>query len=359
MTMSSRVLTVAVVICAYTEDRWDDMVAAVTSVMQQTHRPAEILLVIDHNPALLYRSTAELPGVTAIPNNNEKGLSGARNAGVAAASSEIVAFLDDDAVAALNWLAALVAPYADPDVLGVGGRVQPAWRIGRPRWFPPEFDWVVGCSYRGMPAERTPVRNFIGANMSLRRHLIVESGGFDVGLGRIGTRPLGCEETELCIRIQREHPHGVHLYEPAATVRHSVPRSRSTWSYYRSRCYSEGLSKAVMSGLVGSQRALSSEKSYVRSVIPLGISRSLGLAARGKPVNIAAAIALTVGVAITGAGYTVGRMQLIGASAGKQQQIAVLRPDGRAQHVPELRANGQYDARLRHRRHRRVPNFIQ
>ena len=198
--------TVAVVICARSEVRWDDLVAAVESVKQQTYRPAEIVLVIDHNPALQRRSTNELTGVTVVPNDNEEGLPGARNAGVAAASSEIVAFVEDDAVAERNWLAALVAPYADPHVLGVGGQVVPIWQTRRPNWFPAEFDWVVGCSYHGMPAERTRVRNFSGASMSLRRRLLVESGGFDVGLSRIGTRPLGCDETEICARLSASPP---------------------------------------------------------------------------------------------------------------------------------------------------------
>lgn len=154
--------TVTVVICADTEDRWDDLVAAVTSVKQQSYRPAEIVLVIDHNPKLQRRSTFELPGLKVIPNDNEKGLPGCRNAGIAAATAEIVAFLDYETVAAHSWLAALVAPYADPHVLGVGGQVVPVWQAGRPGWFPPEFDWVVGCSYRGMSAERTLVHHFIG-----------------------------------------------------------------------------------------------------------------------------------------------------------------------------------------------------
>ena len=83
-----------------------------TSVKQQTYRPAEIVLVIDHNPTLQRRSrsTNELSGVTVVPNDNEQDRPAPCNAGVAAATSEIVAFLDDDAVAANNWLAALVAP---------------------------------------------------------------------------------------------------------------------------------------------------------------------------------------------------------------------------------------------------------
>ena len=83
--------TVTVVICAQSVVRWDDLVAAPWSVKQQTRRSAEIVLVIDHNLRLQRRSTFALPGVKAIPNDNEEGLAGARNAGVAAATSEIVA----------------------------------------------------------------------------------------------------------------------------------------------------------------------------------------------------------------------------------------------------------------------------
>ena len=302
--------SVAVVICAYTEDRWDDITAAVDSVQNQSQPPDEIVLVIDYCPALLTRATREFPDVTVIENDGRKGLSGARNAGITAATADIVAFLDDDAVAAPDWVATLAAPYADPDVLGVGGRVLPNWRAGRPSWFPTEFDWVVGCSYRGMPTERSPIRNFIGANMSLRRRVLVESGGFHTDLGRIGTRPLGCEETELCIRVQREHPQGVHLYEPTAQVRHSVPRARGTWSYYRSRCFAEGLSKAVVSRLATAEHALATERSYLKSTIPRGFGRYVGHAFRGRPSAIVAAMALTVGVVITGLGYAVGHARL-------------------------------------------------
>lgn len=329
--------TVAVVICAYTEDRWNEMMASVGSATQQTHRAAEIILVIDHNPVLLRRATFELPGVRVIPNENEKGLSGARNTGVEAGTADIVAFLDDDAFAATNWIEALLAPYVDPNVLGVGGRVIPLWHSGRPSWFPPEFDWVVGCTYRGMPEGRAPVRNLIGANMSLRRELLLECGGFDVSLGRIGLRPTGCEETELCIRVQRIHPHGVHLYEPAAVVRHGVPDSRSTWSYFRARCFSEGLSKAIVSRLAGSERALSAEMTYVRSVIPRGVTTAMAAALRGDRSAAATALALSAGVAITGAGYVVGLRRL--AALGLVGHRRVLSPNAHRQ--PERRSQPQ------------------
>jgi glycosyltransferase involved in cell wall biosynthesis len=302
-------LTVSVVICTYTEERWDELTDAIVSVQRQEFDAAEIVVVVDHCPALFARAVRELRGVTVIANRYPKGLSGARNTGIAVATGDIVAFLDDDAAAAPGWLSALVAPYADEAVLGVGGQVLPNWQTDRPGWFPSEFDWVVGCTYRGLATERTPVRNYIGANMSLRRHLLLDSGGFATSLGRIGTTPLGCEETELCIRVQRDHPNGVHLYEPAAIVHHRVPAARGTWSYYRSRCYSEGLSKAVVSRLAGASRALASERSYLRSTIPQGTWSYLTDALRGRPGALSAVAALLAGVTITATGYFVAKVR--------------------------------------------------
>jgi hypothetical protein len=313
--------TVAVVICAYTEDRWNEMMASVGSATSQTHHAAEIILVIDHNPALLRRATFELPSVRVIPNSNEKGLSGARNTGIAAATSEIIAFLDDDAFAATNWLAALVAPYADPDVIGVGGQAIPQWRSGRPEWFPPEFDWVVGCTHPGMPHERTPVRNLTAANMSLRRELLLECGGFDSGLDRIGTPPTGSEKADLCIRVQRLHPEGSFLYEPKAVVRQGVPAYHATWSHFRSQCFSEGLSKAVDGNLVGATHALSAVQSYMHSVTPHGVIRSIAEALRGDPTAVRAALAFCAGVAITGAGYVIGARRLASYGLARRRHV--------------------------------------
>ena len=66
--------------------------------------------------------------------------------------------------------------------------------------------------------------------MSFRRADVVAAGGFRLDLGRVGTRPMGCEETELCIRMSARRPGSVLRYEPAATVRHHVPAQRATWS---------------------------------------------------------------------------------------------------------------------------------
>ena len=65
--------------------------------------------------------------------------------------------------------------------------------------------------------------NLIGANMSFWREVFEHVGGFTEGLGRLGTRPLGCEETELAIRIRQRRPEARLLHEPTAVVHHHVP----------------------------------------------------------------------------------------------------------------------------------------
>lgn len=292
-------LSVSVVICAHTFDRYDDLRAAVASVRAQTRPADEVLVVIDHNEALL-DAVGDLDAKV-VPNAGPKGLSGGRNTGTALASGEIVAYLDDDAVASPRWLEHLIAPYDDPQVIAVGGWALPAWDTAQPSWFPAEFAWVVGCSHRGLPTATAPVRNMIGCNMSFRRQPVVDAGGFDVGLGRTADRPLGCEETELCIRLRQRTPGAVILLEPKATIEHRVPEARTRWRYFFSRCRAEGNSKAHVSKLVGAGDGLDSERAYVARVLPLAVLRSLGAlpltpkAASGRILAIVGGLAATTG----------------------------------------------------------------
>jgi glycosyltransferase involved in cell wall biosynthesis len=298
---------VSVVICCYTEERWDDTLAAVASVQAQSPPPGEVVVVVDHNDVLLDRLRRALPGVTVTPNVEQQGLAGARNSGIAVATGDVVAFLDDDATAAPGWLSRLTAAY-DERVLGVGGGVVAQWPDARPAWFPPEFDWVVGCSYTGLPTEIAPVRNFIGANMSLRREAFDAVGGFAHALGRVGKHPAGCEETELCIRAARAFPGSTFVYDPAALVSHRVTSDRVRWAYFRRRCFAEGISKSVVARLAGSDAALQTERAYVRRVLPTGVARGLRQLARGRAAGLGQSLAIMAGVATTTAGYARGRL---------------------------------------------------
>jgi GT2 family glycosyltransferase len=304
-------LDATVVICAYTEARWDDLQASVASVRRQNAPPREIVVVIDHNSDLLQRACAELFGVTVLENQETQGLSGARNTGVRAAQGSLIAFLDDDAVAEPDWLQLLVRACEDPNVLGCGGLIEPAWLDGAPAWFPEEFNWVVGCSYKGLPLTQCVVRNLIGGSMCIRREVFASVGGFRSEIGRVGKHPVGCEETELCLRALQRWPGRVFLYEPTSRIEHAVPGSRSRWSYFRARCYFEGRSKALVAHMAGARDGLSSEWTYTLFALPKGVARNvLQVFSRRDIHGCARAGAIVTGLIITAAGYVTGALQL-------------------------------------------------
>lgn len=301
-------VTASVVICAHDTARWDDLVAAVASVAGQVRPALETVVVVDHNDVLLARARRELADVVVTASTGPTGLSGARNTGVATARGDVVAFLDDDARAEPGWLAHLLGPYDDEDVLGVGGHAVPAWDGPVPRWFPEEFLWVVGCSHRGLPVTVAPVRNLLGCTMSVRRDVLVATGGFDTGLGRTARGALGCEETDLCIRARAAFPTGRFLLEPRARVAHHVPESRATWAYFVTRCRAEGTSKAAVSRRLGPAAALETERAYVRRVLPGGVLRHTHDALRTRDLaGLARAVAIVSGLAWTTSGYLLHR----------------------------------------------------
>jgi glucosyl-dolichyl phosphate glucuronosyltransferase len=269
--MTGTIDDISVIICAYTEERWSDLVAAVESVQKQILPPREIIVVIDHNPNLMERTLRQVPGVIVVENMEALGLSGARNSGIAVAKSQIIAFLDDDTVARLDWLTLLSEEFTNPWVLGIGGAVTPLWLDEDPAWLPEEFYWVVGCTYLGMPKAVQTIRNPVGANMAFRREVFEAVGGFRNGIGRVGTLPVGCEETELCIRASQHWPQGVFLYQPKARVYHRVPGNRTSWRYFCERCFAEGRSKAVITSYVGAKDSLSSELTYTFRTLSKGI----------------------------------------------------------------------------------------
>lgn len=301
-------MTVTIVICAYTLERWDALQDAVASVAAQTLRPVEVLVVIDHNDELLERATRELHGVTVLANRSTKGLSGARNTGVASSTGDVIAFLDDDASADPGWLEALCAPLEDDKVAGVGGWILPKWHGEPAQWFPITYYWILGCSYAGLPETGATLRNPIGASMLLRRAVFTEVGGFTSGIGRIGKVPLGCEETELCIRYTAKHPDERFVLTHDAIVHHLVPPSRLNWHYFRTRCWAEGLSKAAVSSLVGARSGLASERRHVMRALPKELLGSITSLPRHPRRSGARIWLIVAGTAIAAAGLVRGRV---------------------------------------------------
>ncbi|GAA3024897.1 glycosyltransferase [Streptomyces glomeratus] len=305
---------ISVVICVYTEDRWEDILAAVASVRAQSLPARETLLVVDHNETLLDRlgrEYKEVEEVRVLANAGPRGLSAGRNTGITASHGQIIAFLDDDAVAERDWLRYFASGYEDPRVMAVGGRTMPIWASGRrPAWFPEEFDWVVGCTYKGLPPGRVRVRNVLGGNASFRRTAFEAAGGFATGIGRDGDkRPLGCEETELCIRLSRARPDAILLIDDRAVIHHRVPAPREHFAYFRTRTYAEGLSKALVARSVGSGKGLESERRYTTRVLPAGVVRGLRDALLARPGGAGRAGAIVAGVVSAAGGYVLGSVR--------------------------------------------------
>jgi cellulose synthase/poly-beta-1,6-N-acetylglucosamine synthase-like glycosyltransferase len=303
--------TVSVVICAYTEDRWLQLKKSVASVEAQTSPPIEIIVCIDHNEELL-RRTEEYFGqarpagampLIVLANKYNGHLGSARNTAAEFASGEVLAFLDDDAAAAADWLERLLAPYDDERVGAVGGAPLPVFEARRPRWFPHEFDWVFGCAYRGLPLTRAPLAHLIGANMSARRSALREIGGFHSD---------DHDDMDMCHRIAYAR-HRV-LYEPLAIVYHFVPAARTTWHYFWRRCYLVNQGKVEAFANMQEASSLDAELTFVARTLTTGVLAEIRPVIRGDLYGLARVGAMIAGIALAGLGHLSGKLRLRGSS---------------------------------------------
>ena len=320
---------VTAVVCAYTERRFDDLAASLASLEDQTRPPDDVVLVIDHAPALARRARAAFASsVAVVESTHRRGLSGARNTALdlladapGDRADHVVVFLDDDATARPDVVARLLTPYRDRRVAAVGGAAAPRWPglgAGAPALLPAELWWVVGCSYPGQVQGPGPseVRNLMGCVMSFRLAALDAAGAFTEDMGRVGTVPLGCEETELCIRLRRALPTTRIVLDPGAVVDHRVSTDRTRWSYLVRRSRAEGLSKAVLARRWGSADGLAAERTYTRRTLPAAVRRDLLAAARAvgrgevsaARDGLAAAVAVPLALVLAVVGYVSGQV---------------------------------------------------
>ena len=174
----------------------------------------------------------------------EPGLSRARNRGLAEASCELVAFVDDDAVVARDWARRLASAFADPEVGCAGGTCRPRFEEPRPRWLSERLLQFAGITRIGAtPREARSSADYpFGANICFRRSALEEIGGFSERLGRSGTSLLSAEES-AAIDALRSRGWRVWL-QPDAVVDHTVSPERCSSEYYWHRLWWQGISRA-------------------------------------------------------------------------------------------------------------------
>jgi GT2 family glycosyltransferase len=251
----------------YSINRAKDVVNCIESLRKQTLPPKEIIVVLDPDERLVIFYKELLKNDVKIIISDVFGLSSARNMGIRNSHSEIIAFIDDDAAADRDWLKNLVRNFDDPSVIGIGGQIVPVWSGKNPDWFPEELYWIVGCSYKGLPTKKAPIRNPIGCNMAFKHSLFEEVGYFSTSVGRIGNKLLGHDDTEFGIRATSKLRGQKITYDPEALVYHKVSENRVSLRYVLKRSYAEGFSKAFVShNNAANKSALNTEKEYLRTL---------------------------------------------------------------------------------------------
>jgi GT2 family glycosyltransferase len=310
---------VSVVIPCHTRERFDRLLSAIESVLDQDLVAEAIVISVDHEPALYQILVDRFPRLVVVENEFERGASGNRNTGASKTTTPFIAFLDDDATARPGWLSALVKPFSDPNVVCTGGFAAPAWSGDEPSW----FGWVVGASHRGLPTSVVKVRNVWSENMAVRSDTFSIVGGFRVGFGKVGTisRP---EDTDLCIRMGKAVPNASVLFVPEAIVDHFVGIERARYKYFLRHCYLQGRGKIELAHLNDGHADLGDEKSYILRTLPNGFIRYVrrGISERDlRQIRRAGALVTGVGAAGIGAAISLLKIIQVRSAKGRREDI--------------------------------------
>lgn len=300
-------MEVSVVLCTYDPSSYTTFREAADSVLEQTYENHELVIVVDGTTETYERAEADYShcdDVIIHLNETNEGLAASRNTGAALANGDVIAFIDDDAVADPEWLAELITTYEQHDALAAGGKMTPEWVAGRPQFLPSEFYWLIGVTHRGFASDPGEVRNTFGSNISFRRDVFLALDGFSTSIGLHGGKQLQAEEPEFCVRLRREYGAGVY-YNPDAQVAHKVFEHRTNPLWLFKRAFWQGYSKRAMETLVADSAA--EENAFLgylaRTSLPNRIKRTLIRRERTEAIQLGVLVALT---ATVGIGYLYG-----------------------------------------------------
>ena len=288
-------------------DRLEVFTEAVDSVLAQTYRPLEVVIVIDGNPPLYDRMVTkygEDAPVRVELNVENRGISYSRNRGAEVATGEVVAFIDDDAVAEQEWIAEHVKVYKQTNAVATAGPVVPAWADGEPGFFPAEFYWLVGCTEPAFAEDGDEVRNGYGSNVSYRREVFLALGGYDVNTGRRGDLHIQAHEAPLGVRLKSKYGSSV-TYTTKPKVHHVLFNYRAKFSWLLYRSFYQGYSKRIMKLLYPDASA--KELSFLSQLIKCSVpSRIKDVAGQQSLSPIGELVALLAFTAAVGLGYLWG-----------------------------------------------------
>ena len=199
-------VSASVVIC--TRDRPEELSLCLSSLLRQSYRPREVIVVDNASRDQRTRDVALAAGVTYI-REDRPGLDIARNTGALCATSDIVAYTDDDVLLHPHWLEKLVSGFDEPRIAAVTGLILPAeLATEAQRYF--EIHWGFGKGYRQRDFDSSGFKSHrngafpawdmgAGASMAFRREVFEKVGLFDE---RLDVGQAGCSgDSEYWYRL--------------------------------------------------------------------------------------------------------------------------------------------------------------
>ena len=254
-----RVRSASILICTYNRARLLRETLAALQVMTMPPDCQVEIVVADNNssdntPLVIAEAMRESSIPVVALHESAQGKSFALNRGLETARGDIVALTDDDVWPHPEWLNRIVADFRARDVTFVFGKVLPRWGQQPPPELltvPAQDVWgpLAIVDYGDAPvdyvAESTGQRLPIGANLAFAREALVAIGGWRTDLGKVNNTLISGEDHEIFMRLRR---YGLYAgyYDPAVSVRHFVPASRLTRTYFRRWFFWHGKTQALM-----------------------------------------------------------------------------------------------------------------
>jgi glycosyltransferase involved in cell wall biosynthesis len=236
-----------------TYNRAAELEQTLASLANINHPGSWEVIVVDNNsrdstPQIVANAAAQFPTALRYVFEPRAGRSAALNAGIEAATGEIIANTDDDVRFEPEWLLQAAEALSREQCDFVGGKVLPIWRGPRPSWLSDKGGqhWAVIAllDFGPEPVEFGKRYAPLGVNLAFRREAFDRAGLWDRGLGRKAGTLLGQEVREWMLRARAAGLKG--MYAPKMVVHHVIPAERMRKRYFRKWSYWHGVSRAML-----------------------------------------------------------------------------------------------------------------
>jgi glycosyltransferase involved in cell wall biosynthesis len=258
-------------VTSYNKERLDDVKDLLESVSRQQTRDFELIYITERDPTLPNTIEKLASGfrlsLRIEQNNGTHGLAEARNLGLSLAAGEIVAFVDDDVVLSESWARCVISAFDSiQNAIGITGPAHPIW-VGSPqKWFPLDFDWLIGSTRWFRTKNTVRISNCWGMNMAFRTRELLQIGGFsttstersrytrEVGSLLCKEEQIGhglmAEDVEIGLRLRSKGLGGFY-YVPCMLVHNKVHHYRLSYRYIVQRSSWVGYSRRNFRRLSG------------------------------------------------------------------------------------------------------------